>query len=133
MVVDSFFVRSLVLVCSLPLTLPSGWCCMISLRLFTPTRSAGAPMVRTCCGHCKHAQTPKTPSPKPLPPGKCPCTDRNLTVQDSLRDVGVELTSLLPAAIIDLSFFHAPLEKVSPNTFPFLSISLQPLHCTWLC
>jgi hypothetical protein len=130
------FMRSLALMCGLILALPPGWCCMLSPRASTTGARGEAKQVRSCCGHCKHsskATHPSAPSRQPLPPGKCPCTDRDATSPDAFKILGSDLvltssTSVGDAVPCSVSFGH-PIEVHDPPS----DSSFLILHCVWRC
>ena len=125
---------SLVLVCSLPLLLPRGWCCIFA----GPVQVALAepPPVRPGCCCCCTGEPPSTepllPDP-PRPVKHCPCYDRDTTLPSGPEK---EAPDLLPSgAVIGPAPLEGPpaaLVETVPS-LPFLPPPLHVLNCLWLC
>ena len=125
----TWFLRGLVLSCSLALALPPGWCCLVPARA---TQDTPVPAGH-CCSYTKSAP-PADPVPEPAPakPGGCGCCERDSTPPlDPERLIAAPAPAASPAvepspprAGPGLTFavgFHAP------------SPPLQILYCVWLC
>jgi hypothetical protein len=133
--------RCLILVGSFNLVLPPGWCCIFQAFPAAGENKAAEPKVPTCCGHCKLATQAKTrcqpepqpPSPDPVAPGECPCTERQTTLAHvfkiSMQDLSLAVLLVAFDAVpcwtsitreFDLPCFHSDL-------------SLQIIYCAWLC
>src|SRR5262245_43108747 len=127
---DSMRVRCLILLCSLVLVLPPGWCCMAS---HPDTQRAEA---KRCCGcsHCQRTDVP-TPVPKPPPvePFNCPCFDRNSTPPSSPKPLAADAIAVGPRweFEFEVACVGSPrLDQISP----ILANSPRHLvYCTWLC
>lgn len=133
----SMCVRSLVLVCSLTLALPPGWCCMFAPQTITTT----AVRPDSCCCTCpastakgqpksEPAKSPSAPLPK-----HCPCTDRQTILSASATaeqaDVAVAILAILP--VFDIWPLEAGIvRRVDSDAHP-PPVRLHVLHCQWLC
>jgi hypothetical protein len=123
-------VRFLVLLSSLVLVPPPGWCCLVA-RPAPESRQT-----KTCCGcpHCQRseAQTSRSEQP-PAESSKCPCFDRHTTLSDASRplatDATVVTTLVVPAALPPGAGLVCPDRAVAP----LASSSLHLIHCVWLC
>jgi hypothetical protein len=107
---------------------------MLRLPAFAPVGKSYTPAQHSCCGHCRTAeQPPGQPTPEPLPPGKCPCTDRDAASADTARNAGADLIPTLPPAVIDLA--PSPVGHSRLIGLPVISLdnSLRDFSCVWLC
>ena len=124
---------SLVLVCSLPLLLPRGWCCIFAGPVKAALTESPPPRLGCCCctGQPPPAE-PRQPGP-PRPVKHCPCYDRDTTLPSGPEKVA---PNLLPSgAVIGPALpEEAPAALVGP--VPALLLLPPPLHvlnCLWLC
>lgn len=134
-------VRPLVLVCSLLLAMPQGWCCILASYMpkATGTAASGTKSLAGCCP-CQPLQsdpsdTP-TPAEKPSAPTNtiCPCADRHATLPDapSVEQVDAGFVLFLPP----LSLVAPGIEHraaVAGADLPPPTPPLHVLHCVWLC
>lgn len=132
-------VRSLMLVCSLTLALPPGWCCLLASQ----TTGTTAPRPGTCCCTCPASGAKEQPPPRSEPvksptaplPKHCPCTDRQTVltagVSAEQADGGVIPFAILPVLDIrpDLA---GVVGRVDSDAHP-PPLRLHVLHCQWLC
>lgn len=131
--------RPLVLVCSLLLAMPQGWCCILASYMpkATGTAATGSKGFTGCCPCQPHQPGPSdTPAPaeKPSAPTNtiCPCADRHATLPDapSVEQVDAGFVLFLP-----------PLSLVAPGIGHRAAVAgrdvprrpLHVLHCVWLC
>lgn len=129
--------RHVVLVCSLLLALPQGWCCLHAFQL--PKTTITAPVKPAgCCICCKHETQPQptqTEKPSDLPPSCCCCTDQPMVAPSS---AAVQKVSL------DLAFLEIlPVPPLMPHLVQLIgeaaSVVHPPTHqlhifkCVWLC
>lgn len=111
--------RILVLVCSLPLALPQGWCCMLARP--TPTASK-------CCCPCGPA------SADPTPLRHCPCAERNATLPGQAVEKLTMDVEAAPVAPVVLAVANSPAAvDQAPVPHPGPRRSLHVLHCRWHC
>jgi hypothetical protein len=136
----SRLLRILVLASALPLTLPSGWCCMLALSLGagrnappagqrpTPARCAG------CCCTVPTTAAPGEPAPRPVPPrpGSCPCVERDATAPADFKAPAFDLCVTAPLAFAPAPAAPDVAAAVQPCPPPQLP-PLHVLHCVWLC
>src|SRR5262249_55838430 len=130
--------RTLALLCSFLLALPSGWCCMIGLpccqhREAAQTRAAATP--KRCCCHHPTEQKPdgRTPAPKPGTRGTgCSCAKASAVAPKMVR--------LAPDLFV--ASLQTPAESHFLNTGNYAGLcrSFEPprsflylSHCAWLC
>jgi len=129
------FVRSLVLVFSLTLALPPGWCCLFASLPSCPVRSG------SCCCTCPVPEQKAKPEPKPVKsptaplPKHCPCTDRqtilNAGPNAEQADLAVRFLTILP--VFDLwPHLAQVILRVDSDAHP-PRLRLHVLHCQWLC
>jgi hypothetical protein len=128
-----------VLLCSLSLVLPGGWCCM--LKPFFVQRGVKRPVVLvvSCCCCCERpaenqpADDQDAPKPAPLPAGKCPCSGRYCTSPNGPTTIDADFSFAAPMI--------PPADQAAlPGTPRIVSLDLPPpdplLHlqlCVWLC
>ena len=133
-------VRCLVLAYSLHLVLPPGWCCIFQPITSANESKADKTEAPACCGHCKKKAVQEEalnhdatrPAPKPVPFGECPCTERNTTSLETLKNVASDIVLLGTA--FDFILSPAVVGAVSQAVLAIASdLSLQLLHCNWLC
>jgi hypothetical protein len=128
------FSRALVILVSLLLALPPGWCCTEAL----PNRGEDpTPARRSCC----HTQAKAPAGQLPAQPHKqapaerrgCACPDRNSAtvrgVKISPVEVGLPLTPIPPRAVAVLNEAGRTASAGRSTSSP----SPQLLHCVWLC
>ena len=121
-------VRSLMLASSLLLVLPPGWCCLLP-RAAAPKNEL-PPCCRPCCDGAKHSE-PVTPAP--LPPGRCPCSDRQSIAPDVAKLVLAVPFLTAPAPALDLAVSPVAVDDLLLASGPSLDLSLHLVHCVWLC
>jgi hypothetical protein len=142
--------RSLVLTCSLLLTLPQGWCCTFAFQ--KPTNSTTALVADTpeipvdvegCCSCCPHKASSSTgPTVKPTPPEKpsaplksaCCCPERLATLPalDSVQEVNTGFALFLPP--IHTTPFSVGQRTRVDGTDPAPPHNiLHVFNCVWLC
>ena len=101
----------------------------------TPQGAEPAPSCsRSCCKHDNEPAKSKVPTSDPalpLPPGKCPCSDRQTTQPDGPKAIGCDL-SLPTALVIDLGLPCPDIAVFGSAVFPS-DLSLHLLHRVWLC
>lgn len=133
---NSRFLRTLVLAFSLTLALPQGWCCMFAVQ--TTEKAGSCPMAGSpgCCCPCANPQPGKSKdSPaKPVPVQNCPCTERNATITaSSAEQVDIDLGFVAVLAVIDFARYEVgAVEEVACRVYA-PPRSLHVLHCLWLC
>ncbi len=122
-------VRGLVLVCSLPLALPAGWCCMVS----GPAAHAGTVPAAAGCPRCQ----PSAPAERPSVPAKknaCPCYDRQTTLPAAspvdMPDAG--LVALLPPVVVAPTDLARSVQT-SARTHDPPARARHVLYSVWLC
>lgn len=125
------FVRKLlVLCCGGLLVLPSGWCSNVPAFNADTQKSA-----RACCDlcHCIKHEAPVEKTPKPVPPTKCCCYEK-----DSLKpptpdrfDVHFTFLGFVPPAEHSLCARGSVQEL--QITVPVRFRRLHLLECVWLC
>src|SRR5438552_627850 len=89
--------RSLVLLCSLLLVPPPGWCCLAA-HPDTPDEQ-----IQSCCGcpHCKATEPPPAgPKPPPAKSSPCPCLDRHTTRPHSPQPVAAAVVAVAPLVAV---------------------------------
>src|SRR5262245_14200997 len=139
----------LVLVCSLPLILPRGWCCLFAgpvraaLKKLAAPRPGRCPCTGAsccscaggCCCSCAVESAParhgKPDTPRPVK--HCPCSDRDTTLPSGPEKCDADL--LPPDPVIGPSLPVEPPPIFARATLPFPSPP-PPLHvlkCLWLC
>ena len=133
--------RSLALLCSFVLPLPSGWCCMVGAPCCDQRRPVEkradqpAPLRHKSC--CHHATEQKdndtTPAPKPSTPSKvCSCEKAPVVISEAAR-LGPELFVAPLASPVDSPSFNtgdqSELIRIHDPPSPSLNVS----HCVWLC
>lgn len=133
----TWYVRSLVLVCSLTLALPPGWCCMLAAQVTPTTTTRPGSCCCTCPAPGEKGQPKSDPAKSPTAPlpKHCPCTDRQtvLTAGVSAEQVdgGVILFAILP--VFDIRPVLAGIVgRVDSDAHP-PPLRLHVLHCQWLC
>jgi hypothetical protein len=118
----------LVLVCSLPLLLPGGWCCLLGAAPLRPARQT-APQAAACpCCRPTGEPAPATPLPQ-----QCPCAGRTTTPPPAAQPVSPDfsLATVLPASVLPCRLARGirPAPTRPPATGPALHLRL----CVWLC
>jgi hypothetical protein len=141
---NSRLLRCLILVGSFNLVLPPGWCCIFNASAASvenETAEPNATTATTCCCHCNLATKPQAlcehespaPSPDPVPPGECPCTDRQTTLTHAFK---ISMADLCPT-LVSVALYAVPCWTSSTGQFDVPSfhsaISLQIIYCAWLC
>jgi hypothetical protein len=127
---------SLVLVCSLPLLLPRGWCCIFAGPVKAALTKSPAPRLGccgcTCCTGEPPASEPRQPH-LPRPVKHCPCADRDTTLPSgpekgdpNLLPSGSVIGPPLPEEALAILVGPVP-------ALPFLPPPLHVLNCLWLC
>jgi hypothetical protein len=131
--------RSLALLCSFLLALPSGWCCIVGAPCCHQRRPVGkradqaAPLThKSCCCHQqKHNDT--TPAPKPSTPLKvCSCEKASVVAPEVAR-FGPDLFVAPLAIPADLPPSNAGDQSDLCRIFDLPPPSLHVSHCVWLC
>jgi len=128
----SLFTRSLVLVCSLFLALPQGWCCMAASA---GSATSASPTKQAVCSHCAVAAKKDSSEKQPVVPAKsCPCAERvTLLAAPAVHaaDVSIFLVAILP--VTQLPRAPEPVyEQVASTTYP-PPCRLHVFECVWLC
>jgi len=134
--------RSLALLCSFVLLLPSGWCCMLG----SPCCDQRQPVEKgvdqppplghkSCC--CHHATKQKhndtTPAPKPSTPLKvCSCEKAPVVISEVAR-LGTDLFVAPLSTPANLPPFNAGEQSDLIRVHDPPSPSLHVSHCVWLC
>jgi hypothetical protein len=129
------FVRSLVLTFSLLLALPQWWCCMLQFQAPGPRGQSDTPGPRSCCGHCRQPGKPTgstRPAPEPLPPGKCPCTDRD-AASPAPKAADADLSLTAPLGVADLAPTAEGPARVVGLPVTFFDNPFRHLSCVRLC
>jgi hypothetical protein len=132
----SRLVRCLVLLHSLTLALPAGWCCM---ALSPAAKETPAPPVKPsgCCGCRDEAPSqpvvPAEKAPLPREPGKCLCTDRQTITSSGPEDFNPDMALVGTVPPDDREPAHPGPADASRLSCPGLSRPLHILDCVWLC
>src|SRR5688572_16490658 len=94
---------ALVLVCSLPLILPRGWCCIFSCFVKSALTKS-APLCPSCCS-CASETSPDEPGePEPPRPVKrCPCNGRDTTLPSGPERCDPDLAPPGPVIVLTLA------------------------------
>jgi len=130
-------VRFLVLVCSVLLALPPGWCCYFpGCKPSAENASTCPDQVRTCCKHRAHP-TPSNQEPEPKQPFNCPCDERLSTPVEHSQAWALDLS--LPTFVAPVATI--PEQLITNRYAGFLgetsSLAAEPPHhllnCLWLC
>jgi hypothetical protein len=128
------FVRLLVIVMSVLLALPPGWCCM--LRVLASPEIAQEDSSECCeCDHCTNHHAPQRKHHKmPLSQGECPCTQRLSTPLPGspLTFADCVAPDYLMAWIVEEPVLTRSVDQVDPLSFD----SAHALHlrcCVWRC
>jgi hypothetical protein len=124
---------SLILVCSLPLVLPRGWCCIFAGPVKVARTTAAPPRLGCCC--CSGwplASEPRQPDP-PRPVKHCPCSDRDTTLPYGPEKGDPDLlpSGSVIGPALSVGAVAALVETVP--ALPFLPPPLHVLNCLWLC
>lgn len=135
-------VHILTFVCSMPLALPQGWCC---LQAWTCANACGAPAApgssksscSCCCNGCALQTTdtwsPADRSPDPKKPVcRCPERDVALPPKPSIEKPDAELVVFVPlaeTAILKTDVRSAFKRFDTPSPTP----SIHVLICVWRC
>jgi hypothetical protein len=130
--------RGLVLVLSLPLALPPGWCCGVA-GLCAPPATAPAPTCPACCGHAERQDAPAAPcgapnSRMPSQPQKPCCRPVDaapVKVGDFGPDEGPSAALLTPPVPVTPPSGRSRSRLAGAPSH--LLIPLQLLHCVWTC
>jgi hypothetical protein len=122
---------TLVLVSSLFLVLPSGWCCWIDLAFAAPGEHAK----RSCCAH-KLPASPADGTPEPTRRDNCPCDQRQSTLLAKAHVDAPDLSSPVLTALIPAQC-HLIHGRIVDFVRDVPIVSAQPplhlVHCLWLC
>lgn len=119
----------LVHLCVLTLVMPLGWCCwLIPAAKAADAKPAGE---AECCQACCNQEMPAPASPaKPVMPKTCPCDQRSASLKAEPTDFALVAVPDLFAAEEP---YGRPLQSSAPIAFDATPLSLQILHCVWLC
>ena len=150
----SCVLRSLVLVCSLTMALPQGWCCMFAApkakaATTNPGKATEPVHQGECCPCCQNttnesqdsAERP-APSEKPAPtdqppvPQKidCCCADRNATLSSTVSVEPVEMGYFAILSPPQISLPSVTLvEGVIVSVVHPPTQQLNLFNCVWLC
>jgi hypothetical protein len=133
-------IRCLVLIYSLVLALPAGWCCMLPLPSAPAALRASAPIKPCgCCCGCtmdEPASPPSSPSrktPVPSDPAKCCCADRHTIISSGPEQLGPDLMLVGSIPLDEVLSAFVGLLNDSPLSGPFPCRPLHILDCVWLC
>jgi hypothetical protein len=140
---------ALVLLCSLPLVLPRGWCCIFAgplkaaLTKVAPSRPGCCPCTgercRSCAGgtccSCATQTPPADPGQPdtPRPVKHCPCADRDTTLSSGPEQGSPDLLPPEPLAELTLPVVALARFLGAVPAFPFHPPPLHVLKCLWLC
>lgn len=118
----------LVIVCSLLLAAPFGWCC------FVPAFAQAEETAPVRCPHCPQHDEPRPAapdeSPSPAEPMNCPCLEKQATARDGSEKFQPNLVTLAVPVALDVP---AVAREVPTSSAFSSSQSLHLLHCVWLC
>jgi hypothetical protein len=127
------WLAAVVLLCSLPLILPRGWCCIFAGPVKAAMTRSAPPRARCCsCAGGPASADPKKPDP-PQPVKHCPCSDRDTTL---LAGSAMGDTDLLPPEpVADLTLPREALTVFlkTDSAYHFHAPPLHLLKCLWLC
>src|SRR5947209_13091072 len=106
----SFFMRFLVLLCSMLLVPPPGWCCLLS-RVVPASKSAES----YCgCPFCHDDHGPAQHQPAPQKPTKCPCFDRTSMLPAAAKTLPISAPLMVTGLIGDLGHDGAAISSRPP-------------------
>ncbi|HEV3146634.1 MAG TPA: hypothetical protein VGZ47_22290 [Gemmataceae bacterium] len=133
--------RSLVLLCSLLLALPQGWCCLVGAapccNQQQPAEKQELPAKHKSCCCCQelteHECSKPVPAPKPGKPLKACCCEKALTALPNVERQLPDLVALPLAVSVDVPLFHAVNRIESARRFAVSPFPLHVFHCVWLC
>jgi len=134
------FTRSLALLCSFLVALPSGWCCVFDgtpccdqrqsvEKAQVPTKQ------KSCCRHklIEQKHNESNPAPNPSSPAKqCGCEKAPFVPSEVAQHVP-DLIATPLAAPVDSSCSKAGHQSEPCRVFDFSSSHLHVSHCVWLC
>ena len=124
--------RILVLICSLQLALPQGWCCQLiasAAKSVAETATSEA-----TCHSCCHRNAVPEPTEKPTEPSKgdCSCTARDTLLPDTVKQINADFFVYLP-----VPGNVTPITAIAADTAEFdhslPTCPLHVIHCLWLC
>lgn len=130
---DTKVLRSLVLLFSLNLALPMGWCCAWAVSLTRPGEQKKA--VPSCCSrHQPQEQAPRDSAPQsPCPARPCCCVDRVAPPSFSWQP-SVDLVLFLPASGEPATAGCIQLDREADDTASIVwSVPVHIAKCVWLC
>jgi hypothetical protein len=134
--------RSLALLCSFLLALPSGWCCIVGAPCCHQRRPVEKPVgqvepsrYRSCC--CHHSpeqkQNDTTPARRPSTPVRVCSCEKAPVVAPEVARLGPDLLVAPLATGADMRLTNAGVQSEICRIFdpPFPSPHIS--HCVWLC
>lgn len=130
-----FVLRSLVLVTSLVLALPPGWCNFVPSQKSgkseeTPKKAHGG-----CCDlcHCQDREKPPPQHDKPIPLTRCCCYELDWLKPSPPEEIDSDPVLSVPLIIVDAHPSCFCVGVAADLTLPIPSPPLHVLKCVWLC
>jgi hypothetical protein len=135
-------IRSLALLCSIPLALPTGWCCMIGApccdqgqsKETGPDTSCPPARPKCCCDQSTdQTHNDRTPAPNPSAPAKSCSCEKAPTVAPEVARLVPDLFVAPLATPADCPLAKAGDQSELYRIFDPPRLPLHVSHCVWLC
>jgi hypothetical protein len=130
-------VRGLVFCNALLLALPAGWCCTLPSGGCDRPRDAAEQAAELAKPKCCHSRAVAPRSSLPVEPASGPvkpcCQSADAVVAPMFKQFqGSAASAIMPLPVVSI-LWSAPVAERTPSGSTFPTLSLQVLHCVWLC